>query len=172
MILAARELGDQMPRIAEFSVLPCISSSTRVQRERLPRQVFPRDYKGFAARPARGNRDANDEVGILTPHLSVVVKIEVPTVVAIAVRTTRDGDAMPPFARKRHPQADSNVIVDHEVVAQVHVAGSNGQAQATKTRGNPLLGQFMLGYAIHDAFDGRAVFLFDGRHFDTRLRLS
>lgn len=126
-------LADQMPRLAERRVASAIRSPPTVQREGLASDLVPGNHERLqlAVTPG-GNAEADKKVGVPIFQSAVVVEVEVPGTVAILIPPTRHRHPMTPQPWERHPQRDSGLPVDQEVVATGTRMWLNGEAQATE----------------------------------------
>lgn len=82
----------EAPGIAVGGIAAAIGTAAAVQRERLPAHLVPRNDEGVDF-PALtwGDPEADEEIRIPLAELAVVMKIEMPSPVAVLIRPSADG---------------------------------------------------------------------------------
>ncbi len=121
--------------------------------------VLPRDDEDLvllAALGVGGNTD--EEIRVLVFQAAVVMEIEVPGLVAIAIAAPADGHPMAPQAGIGDAQGYTDATVDQQIVAARGRRGTHPQPHLAELAGYQALRPLVLVYAVdaHIGIDAAA----------------
>ena len=142
------------PGIAVRGIAAAIRTAPAVQRERHAAHPIPRnDERVDFPALTWGDRKADEEIRITLAELAMVMKIEMPSPVAVMIRPSADGHAVTTQAGKGNAQRDALLAIEQQIIARGARHVSNREAHASETRRNAALGEIMLIQPIHVRLD-------------------
>src|ERR1700687_2135639 len=113
--------GDAGPIVGVLSVVATINSAAPMKRKGLTPDPFPGYYEDpVALRVCRIDADAYKDIDISLPESAVVMEVEVPGAVTVAVSLTAHRDFMLPIGGKSSTDCRPDPLVNDQVEASLH----------------------------------------------------